>query len=153
MLATLCLSLIVARFAFPGSLTALGLHGLTAMFSSTAYIGLPVVLMAFGDAALVPGIIGAVITGAFFLPLGIILAEIDKGRGKKDFILAPLIVVLRNPIIVATAAGLAASAAGIVIPGPIITFCELLSGPSSPAPFFPPVSLYQLAQLRVRQKK
>jgi len=82
MLATFFLSLLVARYAFPDSLTALGLHGLTAMFSSTAYIGLPVILMTFGDTGLVPGIIGAVITGAVFLPLGILLAEIDKGRAE-----------------------------------------------------------------------
>ena len=138
MLATFCLGLVVARFAFPDSLTALGLHGLTAMFSSTAYIGLPVILMVFGDAGLVPGIIGAVITGAVFLPLGIILAEIDKGRGsgKGSFSPAPLIAVLRNPIIVATAAGLAASAAGIVLPGPITAFCELLSGAFIPCALF-----------------
>ncbi len=138
MLATFCLGLLVARFVFRDSLTALGLHGLTAMFSSTAYIGLPVILMAFGDAGLVPGIIGAVITGAVFLPIGIILAEIDKGRsrGKGDFRLAPLIAVLRNPIIVATAAGLIASATGIVIPGPIATFFELLSRAFIPCSLF-----------------
>ena len=138
MLATFCLGLLVARFVFRDSLTALGLHGLTAMFSSTAYIGLPVILMAFGDAGLVPGIIGAVITGAVFLPIGIILAEIDKGRskGKGDFPLTPLIAVLRNPIIVATAAGLIASATGIVIPDPITTFCELLSRAFIPCSLF-----------------
>ncbi len=138
MLAVFFLSLLVARFAFPDSLTALGLHGLTAMFSSTAYIGLPVILMAFGDAGLVPGIIGAVITGAIFLPLGIILAEIDKGRGrgKANFAFVPLIAVLRNPIILATAAGLTASATGISIPGPITTFCELLSRAFIPCSLF-----------------
>ncbi len=41
MLTTFCLRLLVARFAFPDSLTALGIHGLTAMFSSTGYIRLP----------------------------------------------------------------------------------------------------------------
>ena len=78
------------------------------------------------------------ITGAVFLPLGIILAEIDKGRGrgKGDITFAPLIAVLRNPIIVATLAGLTTSAAGIVIPGPITTFCKLLSGAFVPCALF-----------------
>lgn len=138
MLAIFCLSLLVARLAFADSLTALGLHGLTAMFSSTAYIGLPVIRMVYGDAGLVPGIIGAVITGAVFMPLGIILAEIDKrrARAKGHFILAPLAAVLRNPIMLATAAGLAVSAAGFAIPGPIRTFCELLSGAFIPCALF-----------------
>ncbi len=126
MLLTFCIGLAVARMAFPDSLTALGLHGLTAMFSSTAYIGLPLLLTLFGDAALVPGIIGAVITGAVFAPMAIVLAEIDKGRVGKTAIWTPLIAVLTRPPIMATIAGLAVSAAGVDIPAPLVTICELL---------------------------
>lgn len=136
MLATFCLSLLVARMAFADSLTALGLHGLTAMFSSTAYIGLPLILMVFGDAALVPGIVGAVITGAVFLPIAIILAEIDKARGGDDISLAPVVAVLKSPLLLATAAGLTASSAGVTIPGPVATFCELLGGAFVPCALF-----------------
>ena len=67
MLVMFCIGLLVARLAFPDTLTANGLHGLTAMFSSTAYIGLPLLLTVFGDAAMVPGVIGAVITGPWLL--------------------------------------------------------------------------------------
>ena len=138
MLATFCLSILVARLFFPDTLTALGLHGLTAMFSSTAYIGLPIIRMVFGDAGLVPGIVGVVITAAAFLPLGIILSEIDKERGgtKGGFTFRPLVAVLRNPIIVATVTGLTFSAAGVTIPGSIMTFCELLSGAFIPCALF-----------------
>lgn len=138
MLSIFVLGMLVARFVFPDSLTARGLHALTGMFSSTAYIGLPVILMAFGSAGLVPGIIGAVITGAVFLPLGIIVAEIDKSRrrGNGGLTWAPLVAVLRNPIVIATAAGLATSAAGIVVPGPLATFFETLSGAFVPCALF-----------------
>lgn len=138
MLTTFFLGVLVARLFFPDTLTALGLHGLTAMFSSTAYIGLPIIRMVFGDAGLVPGIVGVVITAAVFLPLGIILSEIDKERGgaKGSFTFRPLLAVLRNPIIVATVAGLSFSAAGVAIPGSITTFCELLSGAFIPCALF-----------------
>lgn len=136
MLAIFCLSFLVARFAFPDSLTALGLHGLTAMFSSTGYIGLPLILVAFGDIALVPGIVGAVITGAVFLPLAIILAEIDKGGRTSELFLAPVLGVIRNPLLIATAAGLTASAAGIGVPRPAATFFELLGGAYVPCALF-----------------
>ena len=131
---TYAFSAAVARFAFPGSLTALGLHGLTAMFSSTAYIGLPLLLIVYGEAATVPGIIGAVITGVVFYPVAIVLAEIDTGGG--NAVRAPLIGVLKNPVLLATAAGLAASAAGIPIPAPVTTFCELLGGAFIPCALF-----------------
>jgi predicted permease len=136
MLATFAISFLVARVFFPGSLTALGLHGLTAMFSSTAYIGLPLILVAFGNDALVPGIIGAVITGVLFLPIAIVLAEIDKGRSTGNLVLAPALSVMRNPVLIATVAGLAASALGIAIPKPVNVFCDLLGGAFVPCALF-----------------
>jgi malonate transporter len=136
MLATFAISFLVARVFFPGSLTALGLHGLTAMFSSTAYIGLPLILVAFGNDALVPGIIGAVITGVLFLPIAIVLAEIDKGRSSGNLVLAPALSVMRNPVLIATVAGLAASALGIAIPKPVNVFCDLLGGAFVPCALF-----------------
>lgn len=136
MLATFGLGLLVARFAFPDSLTARGLHALTAMYSSTGYIGLPIVLMTFGDAGLVPGIIGTVITGAVFLPLAIVLAEIDRGRDQGRIALAPAIDALRSPLLLATVAGLAASALGLVVPKPLAAFCEILSGAFIPCALF-----------------
>jgi len=80
MLAMFCIGMAVARFMFPGSLTAISLHGLTTMYSSTAYIGLPLILTIFGDEGKVPGIIGAIITGLVFSPLAILLAEFDRDR-------------------------------------------------------------------------
>lgn len=136
MLAIFCLSLLISRLAFPDSLTAHGLHALTAMFSSTGYIGLPMILLIFGETALVPGIIGAVITGAVFLPLSIILAEIDKGAGKGKIFVLPLIGVVRSPILLATALGLAISASGVAVPGPMTTFCELLGDAFIPCALF-----------------
>lgn len=133
---TYAFSVAVARFAFPGTLTALGLHGLTTMFSSTAYIGLPLVLIVYGEAATVPGIIGAVITGVVFYPVAIVLAEIDKGSGGHGAIRAPLLGVLKNPVLIATAAGLAASGLGITIPTPVATFCEILGGAFIPCAMF-----------------
>ena len=136
MLVMFCIGLMVARYLFPGSLTAISLHALTAMYSSTAYIGLPLILTVFGDAARVPGIIGAVITGLVFAPLAIVLAEIDRNRGGSFRIWPPLFTVFTRPPIIATVAGLLFSAAGIGIPLPIATFFELLGGAFVPCALF-----------------
>jgi malonate transporter len=136
MFATLCVSMLVAKIIFPDSLTALGLHGLTSMFSSTGYLGLPLILIMFGDTALVPGIIGAVITGTVFFPIAIALAEIDKGDDAGGVFLSPLIAIIRNPILLATVAGLAASSLEIAIPASITKLCELLGGAYIPCALF-----------------
>ena len=136
MMIIFCAGLAVARFAFPGSLTAQGLHGLTAMFSSTAYIGLPVVLTTFGTEALVPGVIGAVITVAIFFPIAITLAEIDRGGARSVPALRVFAEIVRNPLVLATASGLFVSAIGLPVPKPVETFCDLLGGAFVPLALF-----------------
>jgi len=136
MLAMFCIGMTVARYVFPGSLTDISLHGLTAMYSSTAYIGLPLVLTVFGDTARVPGIIGAIITGLVFSPLAIVLAEIDRSRGNSFRIWPPLFTAFTRPPIIAVVAGLSVSATGIVLPLPVTTFFELLGGAFVPCALF-----------------
>jgi hypothetical protein len=136
MLAMFCIGMTVARFIFPGSLTAISLHGLTTMYSSTAYVGLPLILTVFGDAARAPGIIGAIITGLVFSPLAIVLAEIDRNDSGGFRIWPPLFAVITRPPIIATVAGLSVSAAGIEVPLPVMTFFELLGGAFVPSALF-----------------
>lgn len=136
MAATFVFSLVFARFVFPDSPTAHGLHALSSMYSSTGYVGLPIVLMVFGDGALIPGIIGTVITGAAFLPIAVLIAEIDKGRRAGAVTFKPLLDVLKTPVLIATVAGLAVSAAGIPVPQPISRFCDILAGAFVPCSLF-----------------
>lgn len=130
------LGLIVARFVFRSNPAATALHGLTAMYSSTAYIGLPLVLTIYEDAARVPGIIGAIITGLVFAPLAIVLLELDRGRNGNRHLLAPLLAVMSRPPVIATALGLVVSTSGIAVPVPVTTFFSLLGGAFVPCALF-----------------
>lgn len=136
MLVVYLFGLIVARLFFPDTLAAHGMHALCAMFSSTAYLGLPMLVMAYGKQALIPGVIGSVVTGAVFLPLSVLLAEIDKGRAKGRTSLKPLFDALRTPMILATVAGLAVSGFGIPLPRPFVTFCDSLGAAFIPCALF-----------------
>ncbi len=129
-------SITVATFVFKENQAARSLHALTAMFSSTAYIGLPLILAVFGDAGLVPGIIGAVITGSVFMPLAIILAEIDNGRDSRRVVTTTVLAVIKNPLLIATVAGLVTSASGISLAAPIVSVLELLGSAFIPCALF-----------------
>ena len=135
MLLIFCMSFLVARLVFTDSLTAHGLHALTAMFSSTAYLGLPLVLIVFGDAGLIPGIVGAVITVAF-MPITILIAEFDSGHSKRKLVFAALQSVLKNPLILATVAGLSTSATGFDVPAMVTKFCEMMGDAFIPCALF-----------------
>jgi len=136
MLAVFCISFFVARYAFPDSMAAHGLHALTAMFSSTAYIGLPVILVIFGVEGLAPAVVGAVITVAVFMPLTIFIVEIDRGRARKKIVATALVALLRNPLLPATVAGLLTSASGVDVPVTVAMFCDLLGDAFIPCALF-----------------
>lgn len=136
MLAILLIAFAVARFVYSHNLAATGLHGLTAMYSSTAYIGLPLLLIVFGDDALAPGVLGAVITGIVFLPIGIVLAEIERSKTTGAFAVSQLTAVLRTPVLLATVAGLTVSALGLTLSASVVTLCELLGSAFVPCALF-----------------
>ncbi|MDC1287893.1 AEC family transporter [Gammaproteobacteria bacterium] len=136
MLIMFCIGMLVARVAFAGSLTTTALHGLTAMYSSTAYIGLPLILTVFGDAARAPGIIGAIITGLVFSPLAIVIAEFDRGHKGNNRLWLPLLKVLTRPPIIAVVAALGVSASGVAVPVSAISFFTLLGGAFVPCALF-----------------
>lgn len=136
MLAVFCGSILIARFAFPNSVTALGLHGLTAMFSSTGYIGIPLLLIAYGDEALVPAIIGAVITGAVFMPLVIIAAEFERAPSGARWSLRPLVRVVISPPVLSAIAGLSVAALGLTLPSFVTTTFDMLGKAYGPCALF-----------------
>jgi len=128
--------LVIARAAFPGGLTTLALHALTATYSSTGYIGLPLILMAFGEVGRIHGIIGMVVTIALFVPLTIVLAEIEKARGGGRFTVQPLLQVALSPPLLATVAGLVVSATGLPLPRVVGAICDVLGAAFIPCSLF-----------------
>lgn len=136
MLAMFALGIVVAHFVFPDNFTANTLHGLTAMYSSTAYIGLPLLLTIFDDAAMAPGIIGAVITGTVFAPIAIILAETDKSASGQGLRWKPVVAAMTRPPVLATGAGLLVSGLGFTLPAPVAAFCNVMGGAFVPCALF-----------------
>lgn len=137
-LATFGIALLVGIFVFPNRLAALGLHGLCAVFSNTGYLGIPILLIIFGDAGKLPGIISTVIMGTVIMGTGIVLIEADlsQGRGPLKIAGGVLLGVAKSPLILAAAAGLGVSAAGLPVPAPLATFADILGAAASPCALF-----------------
>ena len=136
MFAMLCLGAMISRLYLTSNLAMTGFHGLSVMFSSTAYIGLPIVLSVFGDKALIPGIIGAVITGSVFMPIAVVIIEMDRGHRGRSVVTSTVGAVMKNPLLLSTLAGLLMSAAGFALPDPVETFFDLLGGAFVPCALF-----------------
>jgi predicted permease len=136
--ATFVLALAVARFVFPGRLGVLSLHGLTAVFANTGYMGIPLLQTAFGDAGVLPAVVATVWHGAVIMGLGIVLLEADfsRGTGRLRMIGNVAKGVAASPLILAAVAGLAWSALNVPIPEAAGTFFDILAAAAAPCALF-----------------
>ena len=135
---TFALAIVVARLAFPNRLGALGLAGLSAIFSNTGYMGIPLLMLAFGEAGMLPAIITTILNGAVIMAVGIALLELDvhRGKGGLTVLRGVLAGILRSPLVISAVAGLAASGFGIPLPKAVATFCDILGAAAGPCALF-----------------
>ncbi len=134
---TLLLSLLVARGFFKLKLSESALFGMGSVFGNGAYMGIPVILLAYGEAALIPGIIAVLIyTVVIVGPLAAIVeadrSQVDGWHIVKDVIKSTLL----NPLFVAPMLGIAYSVAGLPLISALDNFCTILGGAAGPSALF-----------------
>jgi len=137
-LSVFALSMIAAFFVFPNRPSALTLHAMSAVFANTGYMGIPLLDVAFGEPARMPGIISTVINGAVVMGLVTVILEIDAHAGANPAAIAKKVLagVGRSPLILSAVAGLAVSALGVPLPRAVVTFCDLLGATAGPCALF-----------------
>ena len=130
--------MVLAPALFPNRLGALGLHGMTATFGNTGYMGIPLMLIVFGEDGMLPGIISTVLNGTLVIMLATALLEIDFSRGKGIWrvTLKVLGSMFASPLVMAALGGLALSALDWEMPLPLATFCDLLGAAAGPCALF-----------------
>ena len=62
-------SILVAKFLFPNTFAGLTLHGLTAIFANTGYMGIPLFIAAFGPEGTLPAVIATAVNSAVIIGL------------------------------------------------------------------------------------
>ncbi|MGM0559803.1 MAG: AEC family transporter [Pseudomonadota bacterium] len=137
-LITFLLAIVVALVFFRGRFGETSMHGLTAIFSNTGYMGVPLLQIAFGQEGVLAAVITTVITAVVVISIGVILLELDRHKDS-----APLVIarnasagLVKNPLILSALAGILYSASGLPLPLPIATFMELAGNAAAPAALF-----------------
>lgn len=138
MLGTFGIAMLIATYAFPNRLGALGLNGLTAIFSNTGYMGIPILLLAFGDRATMPGVIATVLNGTVVLAVATVIVEIDLNQKSGGFAILrnAFMGVFKSPLVASALAGLMLSFIEFPLPGALATFCDLLAATAGPCALF-----------------
>jgi malonate transporter len=109
-------------------------NGLSAGYSNTGYMGIPLIFLVFGEKALPIAVIGAVLTGAVQFGATIVVIEIVRA---KDGSLGPALKkvalsLVKNPILMAAALGIFFSAAGWRLPIALEGGVDLLAKAATP---------------------
>lgn len=72
------LTWLVGRRLFPGRGDQIGLQNMAANFSNTGYMGIPLLITAFGEAGKLPAVISTVLNGAIVMPVYIAVVEYTR---------------------------------------------------------------------------
>jgi len=123
------IAVLTGRLLYRHQGTALLIRALAATFSNTGYMGVPLLILAFGDAAIAPAVTIVVCDSFFVLTGGSILMEIARGQGVHwtQALGTVLRGIPRNPLIMSVPVALAFLLLGIALPSPVKVFADLLS--------------------------
>ena len=138
LVATFILAFVVARIAFGGGLGTIGMNAVSSVFSNTGYMGIPLLLLLYGQEGLLPGIITSVITGVVVIGMATVLLEVDRGGGVGPLrvMLKVLAGVSKSPLLLAALAGLLVAGSGLTLPRALTTFCDILGAAAGPCALF-----------------
>jgi len=137
LLGTFAIALLVAPFAFPNRFAGLALNGVSAVFANTGYMGIPLFIAAFGVEGALPALVATVVNSALVISLAIVLCELDRtGGGPLTAARDVALALVRNPLLVAPALGLALGAAGLTLPTFAANFFDLMGAAAGPCALF-----------------
>ena len=138
LIATFLVALAVARVAFSSRLGVVGMNAISAIFSNTGYMGIPLLLLIYGEEGLLPGIITTVITGVVVIAMATVVLEIDASTRLGPLAVAGRVLmgILGSPLLLAALGGLAISATGFALPRSVETFCDILGAAAAPCALF-----------------
>ncbi|HET8700562.1 MAG TPA: AEC family transporter [Nitrococcus sp.] len=129
----------LGRWLFRASGAVGALQGLGATFSNVGFVGLPLVISAYGDEAALPAMLIVIGDSLFMLGLATAIIEADRGTaGRSGLALLSTIAggLLRNPIIVASLAGIALHLGTLALPAPLLAYMSLLAAAAGPCALF-----------------
>lgn len=131
-------AVLIARLVFRGSLELNAMHGFSAIFSNTGYMGVPLLQLAFGAEGVLPAVVTTVINGALVIVAGVVVLEIMRARGQGALQVARKAGagVARNPLFLSAAAGLLWSWSGLPLPRPVATFMDIVGAAAGPCALF-----------------
>lgn len=128
---------VAARLLFAARMSEQAVVGMSTAYGNTVLMGIPLILALYGPSGLASMMLIVALQTVILMPLTTVFVELGR-PGKRGAGVAAAIVtaVVKNPIVLSLAAGVAAGAVGVPIPGPATRFIDLLSAAAAPCALF-----------------
>jgi malonate transporter len=129
---------LAVRAGWGRDLASSTMHGMAAAMTNTGFVALPILHSIYGQPAVLPAAIATVFVAGVMFPATVILLESEgrtaHGRAARSVVLMKHIAL--NPMVLATAIGLAWAITGLPIAAPIAAYMNILAAALTPCALF-----------------
>lgn len=132
------LGVLVARYRGVAGASS-SLVGMGASYGTTGYMGIPILISAYGQDTAVPAAVATILHNVPVIMAVIISHEIGNAKGSGGIsksVSVALLTTLRNPLTLAVLAGAVISLLGLSLPGMLRSFASLLGNAAGPTALF-----------------
>jgi malonate transporter and related proteins len=135
---TLMIALFVARIWFRHDLATMSVAGLAAVFGNVFYMGLPLLLTAYGPDGALPSIVAALSVTILFICGGIAVLEGTRATGASTSRVGARLAgtVLRNPLVISPLLGILFAMTSLPLPKAIGNYLDLMAAAVGPGALF-----------------
>ena len=136
-LITMALGFGVAKWFYRLTLSESAVFSMGSVFGNAGYMGIPVILLAYGEASLVPGIIAVMITSVVVVgPISAIIEADQASTSGGRIVWDALKAIVQNPLFFAPTLGVAFSVMQLPLPQAVENFCSILGDAAGPSALF-----------------
>lgn len=130
--------LVTGRWVFGSGLSRNALRALGSTFSNVGFVGLPLVILAFGPEATPPAVLILVVDMVLMVGMTVALLEVGEQGHKGAGAVARTVVLglIKNPLFLASVIGVALAATAFALPKPLQTYIDLLGAAAGPCALF-----------------
>jgi malonate transporter and related proteins len=126
-----CFALVflVARILGGGGVAGPSMQGWAASMTNTGFVALPILQATYGPRAVLPAAIATVFVAVVMFPCAVILQELDTDNERNSRFEPATLArhVILNPMVLSTLVGVAWSALGAPMPGPVSAYFRALA--------------------------
>ncbi|WP_102693067.1 AEC family transporter [Rummeliibacillus pycnus] len=141
-LASFILAVLISKWVFKKDISSASLYGMNTSYGTTGYMGIPLVIAAFGSEAALPAALATLIHNIPVISIVLLVCEsalvINNNKQEKKLNILWQIIkpVVTSPLTISVIAGIIVAIAKIPLPTAVWTFSDLLANASGSTALF-----------------